>query len=456
MAHTLPAKSQILSVSEIVKLLHHAVSTQVGMRWVEGEVSNLRIPKSGHMYFTLKDAGANLSCALYKFRLPSCQIKPENGLKVRILGEASVFQAYGELQLLVQQVIPAGRGELNEKFEALKRKLEEEGLFDASHKKEIPSFPLSIGIITAETGAVIEDIRHTLTRRAPWIKAYLLPVGVQGQGNEKFISDAINMWGQAPNNGLPPVDVLIVGRGGGSLEDLWNFNEEIVARAIFNCPIPIISAVGHERDFTIADFVADLRAPTPTAAAELASPDGPSLLNWLNSLENAFQNKLEYKLHTAKRLTKSFSMSRLAHTKMLLAPYHQQLDYLEQRLESIQKKSLYEKSQIINKIEQLLHKKHPETLNTQRKAQVNQLEELFDLAIQRNLHRKQNILDVLTAKISAHNPENTLKRGFSLLKDKKGKLIRSINQVKIGDNLLISLSDGQLESTCTHKTPSTN
>ena len=246
--------------------MKNLLEIQVGEVWVEGEVSNLKKQGSGHWYFSLKDAGAQISCAMFGARKREGSDALEDGAKVRVFAEASVYEARGQLQIIVQKAERAGAGDLQAKFEALKRKLAAEGLFDADRKMAIPGFPQKIGIITSGTGAALQDILNVLTRRAPWVQPVLFPVRVQGRGAEMEIAQAIAKMGDPEKFGYPRCDVLIVGRGGGSIEDLWNFNEEVVARAIAACPVPIISAVGHEIDFTIADFVADVRAATPSAA----------------------------------------------------------------------------------------------------------------------------------------------------------------------------------------------
>jgi len=261
-------EEKIYTVSELTREIKQVLETGFPCLWVEGEISNFKRHSSGHLYFTLKDENSQIRCAMWRYRANDLIFRPEDGMKVLVQGNLQVYEPGGYYQIIVQQVQPAGVGELQLAFEQLKKKLYAEGLFDEAHKKPIPIFPERIGVITSPTGAAIRDIISVITRRFPIAQIILAPVRVQGPGAKEEIVQAIQDF-----NEFGEVDVLIVGRGGGSLEDLWAFNEEVVARAIFTSKIPIISAVGHEIDFSISDFVADRRAPTPSAAAEMAVPD---------------------------------------------------------------------------------------------------------------------------------------------------------------------------------------
>ena len=249
-----------LPVGKLVRRMKNVLEIEIGEVWVEGEVSNLRKQASGHYYFSLKDDQAQLGCAMFGARRREGHEALEDGAKVRVFGEVTIYEARGQAQLVVKKVKAAGLGDLQARFEALKRKLQEEGLFETEHKKSLPGFPTTIGLVTSPTGAALQDMMNVLSRRAPWVTAVLYPVQVQGAGAEQGIARAIRELGDPESSGLPRCDVIITGRGGGSLEDLWNFNEEVVARAIYECSIPIVCGVGHEIDFTIADFVADVRA----------------------------------------------------------------------------------------------------------------------------------------------------------------------------------------------------
>src|SRR4051812_46952004 len=283
--------SRIFSVGELTRQIRGTLETRFGAVWVQGEISNYRPQPSGHRYFTLKDQRAAISCVIFRNTLPPTAPPIADGAQVQIYGNVTVFEARGQYQLNVQILQTRGAGLLQAKFEALKRKLEAEGLFDSARKRALPKFPKRIGIITSPSGAAIRDILNVLGRRAPNVQVLINPVRVQGMGAAAEIATAINDFGR-PSATWEPVDVLVLARGGGSIEDLWEFNEEIVARAIFHSEIPIVSAVGHEIDFTIADFVADFRAPTPSAAAELIVPDAAELSRKVIDLRNCLQKCL--------------------------------------------------------------------------------------------------------------------------------------------------------------------
>src|SRR5437016_2740655 len=264
--------SKVLSVSELTRSIRGTLETKFRAVWVQGEMSNYKLHPSGHQYFTLKDQRAQISCVIWRDTIAPPRQPLVDGTQVQVYGTVSVYETRGQYQLNVQILQPRGVGVLQAKFEALKRKLEAEGLFAPERKRALPKFPRRIGIVTSPTGAAIRDMLNVLRRRAPWLQILISPVRVQGTGAAPEIAVAIRELA-VPNEGFAPVDLIVVTRGGGSIEDLWEFNEEIVARAIFNSTVPIVSAVGHEIDFTICDFVADLRAPTPSAAAELIVPD---------------------------------------------------------------------------------------------------------------------------------------------------------------------------------------
>src|SRR3984893_9493374 len=278
--------SKVFTVAELTRQIRGALETKFGAVWVQGEISNYKLHPSGHQYFTLKDQRAQIACVIFRNTMAPLRQPLADGAQVQIYANVSVFEARGQYQLNVQIVQPFGRGALQAKFEALKRKLEAEGLFDPARKRALPKFPRRIGIVTSPSRAAIRDILNVLRRRAPWLSILISPVRVQGTGAAQEIAVAIRQLA-TPNESFAPVDLIVVTRGGGSIEDLWEFNEEMVARTIADVAVPIVSAIGHEIDFTIADFVADLRAATPSAAAELIVPDIVDLRRQIDVFERA-------------------------------------------------------------------------------------------------------------------------------------------------------------------------
>src|SRR6266850_3329724 len=287
-----PQTSKVFTVGELTRQIRGTLETKFRAVWVQGEISNYKLHPSGHQYFTLKDQRAQIACVIWRDTVSPPRQPLVDGSQVQVCGTVTVFEARGQYQLNVQILQPRGIGLLQAKFEALKRKLEAEGLFAAERKRSLPKFPRRIGIITSPSGAAIRDMVNVLRRRAPWLQILINPVRVQGTGAAQEIAVAIRELG-LPNNAFAPLDLIVVTRGGGSIEDLWEFNEEIVARAIFHSAVPVVSAVGHEIDFTICDFVADLRAPTPSAAAELIVPDIIDLRRRIDELIAGLPKRLQ-------------------------------------------------------------------------------------------------------------------------------------------------------------------
>src|ERR671937_586694 len=303
------ASSKVLTVSDQTRQSRVAVETRFGSVWVQAEVSNYKLHPSGHRYFTLKDNRAQIACVIFRNTMAPLRQPLADGAQVQVYGTVSVFEARGQYQLSVQILQPRGLGVLQAKFEALKRKLEAEGLFAPERKRPLPKFPRRLGIVTSPSGAAIRDMLNVLRRRAPWLQILINPVRVQGTGAAQEIAVAIRELA-TPNETWQPLDLIVVTRGGGSIEDLWEFNEEIVARAIFHSAVPIVSAVGHEIDFTISDFVADLRAPTPSAAAELIVPDIVELQRRVDACTRALSRQLLSRIRDAQQ--------RLDHTRETL------------------------------------------------------------------------------------------------------------------------------------------
>lgn len=426
----------------------------IGEVWVEGEVSNLRKQGSGHWYFSLKDEGAQIQCAMFGAGRKPGAAALQDGAKVRVFAEASVYEARGQLQIIVAKVEQAGLGDLQARFEALKRKLQAEGLFEAGRKRALPGFPRVVGIVTSDTGAVIRDILNVLQRRAPWVQPVLLPVRVQGKGAELEIARAIERLGCAADYGWPPCDVLIVGRGGGSLEDLWCFNEEVVARAIAACPVPVISAVGHEIDFTIADFVADLRAPTPSAAAELVAPDGAELLARLNQLRGRLGRVLGETLRRSQAVLDGFRRGVLQRDgeKLLREPMLR-LDSLRSRLGQVTARAM-EASRGRLETQRLRHQaQHPARVLERRVEHVAGRRERLERVLAEALQARDVQLRHLREMLRTLGPESAFQRGFSITLGPDGRALRSVAGLRPGVGLLTKLADGEIASEVTAVAP---
>lgn len=361
-----------------------------------GELSNLKRHASGHWYFTLKDEEAAINCAMFRQAAYGLRFRPENGQRVRLFGSVGLYTKTGSYQFYADAMEPEGIGDLYLQFEALKRKLTQEGLFDASLKKPLPVLPKGIGIVTSKTGAVVHDIARVSWRRYPGMPLYLFPVKVQGAGAAQEIAQGLRVLDK-----LPQIDVIIVGRGGGSMEDLWAFNEEIVARAIAACKTPVVSAVGHETDFTIADMVADLRAPTPSAAAELAVPQKEALQNEIAVFSDELIRALEQQI-ALKRL---------------------KLTALQQRLTAAS----------------------PAQRSERLRASLAALEVRLQAAVSNALQQKQHRVERALLRIRVSGPMETMKRGYAVVM-KEDVLVRSAASVQSGDGLRILMADGTIEA----------
>ena len=384
-----------------------------------GEISNFKRHASGHWYFTLKDEEAAINCAMFRQSAITVRFRPENGQRVRLFGSVGLYTKTGAYQFYADAMEPDGVGDLYLQFEALKRKLSSEGLFDASLKKPIPLFPRGVGIVTSKTGAVVHDIARVSWRRFPGMPLYLCPVKVQGEGAAREIANGLMLL-----DAMPEVDVIIVGRGGGSMEDLWPFNEEAVARAIALCQTPVISAVGHETDFTIADFVADLRAATPSAAAELAVPERETLIGGVDLLANRMEQSLEQTI-----AKKQLQLARLENRMSACSPEQQRektasrLAEMNMRMDAVFQKTLADER------EKLV------------KGSVK-LDATADQLITRWLHR----LERAELKLRASGPVETMKRGYAIVTSRDG-LIRSAKTLDAGARLQIHLADGSVRAT---------
>jgi exodeoxyribonuclease VII large subunit len=437
-------EEKALSVTQLLRRMKNLLEVQIGETWVEGEVSNLRKQGSGHWYFSLKDEGAQISCAMFGARKREGSDALEDGAKVRVFAEATLYEARGQLQLIVLKAERAGAGDLQAKFEALKRKLNAEGLFDAGRKKPIPPFPRTIGLITSGSGAALQDILNVLTRRAPWVQPVLFPVRVQGRGAELEIAQAIAKMGRPEAFGYPRCDVLIVGRGGGSIEDLWNFNEEVVARAIADCPIPIISAVGHEIDFTIADFVADLRAPTPSAAAELAVADGAELLARLAQLRRRMTRVTRERLLRSQLAVDALKRGALKRDgDKLLRESVMRLDSARGQLTQATRAALDAMAARLNDVRARHNSFHPELVLQRRMETVKNLRQRFERAGRDILSERADRLGRLRGLLRTLGPESAFQRGFSITLAADGKIVSSAGTLKPGDVMRTKFADGE-------------
>jgi len=445
-------QAKALSVTQLLRKMKMLLEVEIGEVWIEGEVSNLRKQGSGHWYFSLKDEGAQISCAMFGARRRQGAEVLRDGARVKVFAEASVYEARGQLQVIVQQVVHAGLGDLQARFEALKQKLQAEGLFDAERKKEIPKFPRVIGLITSESGAALQDMLQVLGRRAPWVQPVLCPVRVQGKGAEMGIAAAIQNMGDPEAHGFPRCDVLIVGRGGGSLEDLWNFNEEVVARAIAACPIPVISAVGHEIDFTIADFVADLRAPTPSAAAELAVADGAELATRVRQLDQRMKRRLRERVQSAQLILQSHGKGMLRHGgERLLREPMMRLDALRGRMQQGVKEVWEEMVHRVRVLEGVHRSHHPKRVLERRCEVLKQLQLRLGRAAEESLREREQKVESLGGMLRALGPESAFQRGFSITMDQDGNVIRSLQSLEEGDAIRTKLLDGEVQSRVTKK-----
>jgi exodeoxyribonuclease VII large subunit len=438
--------SKVLTVAELTRQIRSTLETKFAAVWVQGEISNYKLHPSGHQYFTLKDQRAAIACVIFRNTLSPTAQPIADGAQVQVYGNVSVFEARGQYQLSVQILQTRGAGLLQAKFEALKWKLETEGLFNPARKRPLPKFPKRVGIITSPSGAAIRDVLNVLRRRAPNVAVLISPVRVQGVGAAAEIATAINELA-GPNEAWKPVDVIVITRGGGSIEDLWEFNEEIVARAIFHSAIPIVSAVGHEIDFTIADFVADLRAPTPSAAAELIVADSAELGRRVNDLANCLQKYLRNFLLQSQTRLRFLSERTLARELMQrLRDAQQQLDLTAESLRRRLKQFVADARASLSARTQSLKSHDPKRELTLRRANLVDLERRITAQVprllqdaQQRFHRVEGILRVL-------GPEATLRRGYSITMDAAGNVIHTVASARPKSKIRTRVSDGEFES----------
>ena len=436
-------RPRALTVSELNHQARHLLESSFMQVWVEGELSGFSRPSSGHWYFSLKDQKCQIRCAMFRGANQRIRTLPREGDQIRIRGKVTLYENRGDFQIIVEHLEPAGLGALQQAFEALKARLQSEGLFDPARKKPIPATPRHIGVITSPTGAAIHDILTVLKRRCPAIPITLYPTAVQGQAATADIVQAID---RAQRHGL--ADVLIIGRGGGSLEDLWCFNEEAVARAIAACPIPTVSAVGHEVDVTIADFVADLRAPTPSAAAEKISPDQQ---DWLRRLTEQ-QGRLG---QSARRLLQRLDnqlghlSARLRDPRRELLEKAQRMDELELRLNKAIRDRLDQQKQKTDYLLQRMSAQSPRRTLKTASEQTQQLEERLTLAARHLLRQKDERLQHIAQTLHVVSPLATLGRGYAIVRDDQGRIVRKAGDLETGDQITARLGRGSVSAQVT-------
>ncbi|MGG0412906.1 exodeoxyribonuclease VII large subunit [Peribacillus simplex] len=437
------SNQQYLSVSALTKYIKRKFDADPHLQnvYIKGEISNFKQHTSGHMYFTLKDEKARLLSVMFAANNKGMKFLPENGMKILVKGDISLYEAGGQYQLYVKSMAPDGVGDLYLAYEQLKKKLEAAGLFLAEHKKPIPQYPKSVGVITSPTGAALRDILTTIKRRYPIARIIIYPALVQGNNAAKSIAKAISMA-----NARAESDVLIVGRGGGSIEELWAFNEEIVAESIYDSDIPVISAVGHETDFTIADFVADMRAPTPTGAAELAVPHLNEILERLmnrkNRLTRSIQEAVNFERTRLTRIERSYAF-RYPH-KM----YEQKLEQLDKTMDRLGRTStryFMKKRDELNQLNDILKKQHPEQAVKNAKDELQQQAKVLRRAMEAIYRQKSQQFVHITATLSALSPLKIMERGYGLVFDEDETLVKSTQQVSKGDKIAVSIKDGTLE-----------
>ena len=433
-----PTDRQIYSVSQLNRSVRQLLETQLPLLWVEGEISNFARPASGHWYLSLKDDQAQVRCAMFRNANQRVNFQPANGTQILVRCRAGLYEGRGEYQLIIEHMEEAGTGALQRKFEQLKQQLANEGLFDNQHKQPMPTAVSHIGVITSATGAAVKDILSVLHRRFPAIKVSIFPTAVQGEQAAGQIVDALAMANQQSQ-----CDALIVGRGGGSLEDLWPFNEESVARAIFNSKIPVVSAVGHEVDFTIADFVADLRAPTPSAAAELLSPDGRDLLDQFMGFEILLSEALIRKIRQLEQRA-DFLQKRLQHPGRKLQQQSQHMTQLRIRLQRAIAAQLQQQRAQMDQLQNKLLGQSPEQTITHGQQRITQSVKQLMRSMQQQLANKQTKTDQAMHLLDTVSPLSTLGRGYAIIRDQHNAVIKTVKEVKSGDQLISQLTDGEI------------
>ena len=431
------SNANILSVSEFVRNVKSVLEYNFPAVWVAGEISNLAMPRSGHWYFTLKDDQGQVRCAMFRQSNQRLNFRPEEGSQVLVRARVSLYEARGDFQLIVDSMEDAGVGALQRAYEELKNKLQTQGLFDQQHKKPLPEIPRCAGIITSSSGAALHDILNVLKRRFPSLPIIIYPAQVQGEQAPEQLIHALK---QAQEHAV--CDVLIIGRGGGSIEDLWAFNNEALARAVYQCSIPIISSVGHEIDFTICDFVADVRAATPSAAAELISPDQVEWSNRLSGIENRLKQLINQQISSYQQQLQ-WQQKRLKHPGRALEEISQRIDDFSTRMEQSIRVQLQFRHEKVLTLGARLEQHSPVHLLTQKTEQLNYLHQRLQHSLQSYIEQRQHKLASLAREMDAYSPLTTLGRGYTLVKNEHNELIKSGSQLKVGQKLQLFFAQDQ-------------
>jgi len=430
---------RIFTVSELTQGIKGLLEGAYPFVWVAGEISNFRIPVSGHFYFTLKDPEAQINAVMFRAQNRGLKFRPEDGVAVVAMGRLNLYEPKGIYQLIIEYLEPEGVGILHLAFEQLKAKLAAEGLFDEKHKRSLPFLPKKIAVVTSSTGAVIRDIMHVINRRFPNVEVEIAPVKVQGEGSAQEIAEALQLLGE-----MKDADVIVVARGGGSLEDLEAFNSEVVARAIFASPLPVVSAVGHETDFTISDFVADVRAPTPSAAAELMVPVKDELLRRIQETRSALKNALFRGLRLLREQTVQLS-KRLVHPGRQVADYRLRLDDALGRIMSGLSRQLNEKRNRLSMMQERLGRYNPRFMIKNFNVLLKHHRQTLSSAIHFLLESKKGTLSTTLARLNALNPLAILERGYSVTRTLPNyAMVKDIHQVSVGGHVEVTVSRGAM------------
>ncbi|ECG8590010.1 exodeoxyribonuclease VII large subunit [Salmonella enterica subsp. salamae] len=441
--------STIFTVSRLNQTVRLLLEQEMGQVWISGEISNFSQPASGHWYFTLKDDTAQVRCAMFRNSNRRVTFRPQHGQQVLVRANITLYEPRGDYQIIVESMQPAGEGLLQQKYEQLKAKLQAEGLFDQQFKKSLPSPAHCVGVITSKTGAALHDILHILKRRDPSLPVVIYPTAVQGDDAPGQIVRAIELA-----NLRNECDVLIVGRGGGSLEDLWSFNDERVARAIFASRIPVVSAVGHETDVTIADFVADLRAPTPSAAAEIVSRNQLELRRQIESARQRLDMAMDYYLaNRQRRFTQLYHRLQQQHPQLRLARQQTVLERLRQRMSAALEAQLKRATQQQQRLTQRLNQQNPQPRIHRAQTRIQQQEYRLAESIRARLSEHRTRFGNAVTHLEAVSPLATLARGYSVSTATDGKVLKKVKQVKAGDTITTRLEDGWVSSEVTTVKP---